>query len=92
MAVQDPWALRVDDGPGGELEEQLMLRLRLCEGISLDWIREHFSSDTKKLEQRARFLQQHGLTRLEGDRLRLTPQGFLVSNSVIVDLLETVEV
>ena len=92
VAAQDPWALRVDDGPGGELEEQLMLRLRLCEGISLDWIREHFSSDTKKLEQRARFLQQHGLTRLEGDRLRLTPQGFLVSNSVIVDLLETVEV
>lgn len=92
VAAQDPWVLRVDDGPGGELEEQLMLRLRLSEGISLDWIREHFSVDTKKLEQRVRFLQQHGLTRLEGDRLRLTPQGFLVSNSVIVDLLETVEV
>lgn len=61
-----PGQLRVDDGPGGELEEQLMLRLRLSEGISLDWIREHFSADTKKLEQRARFLQQHGLTRLEG--------------------------
>ena len=30
--------------------------------------------------------------RLEDGRLRLTPQGFLVSNSVIVDLLETVEV
>ena len=92
VAAQDPWALRVDDGPGGDLEEQLMLHLRLCEGISLDWIREHFSADTKKLEQRARFLQQHGLTLLKGGRLRLTPQGFLVSNSVIVDLLETVEV
>ena len=92
MAAQDPWALRVDDGSGGDLEEQLMLRLRLCEGISLDWIREHFSADTKKLEQRARFLQQHGLTLLKGGRLRLTPQGFLVSNSVIVDLLETVEI
>lgn len=92
VAAQDPWVLRVDDGPGGDLEEQLMLRLRLCEGISFDWIREHFSADVKKLEQRVRFLQQHGLTRLEGDRLRLTPQGFLVSNSVIVDLLETVEV
>lgn len=92
VAAQDPWVLRVDDGSGGDLEEQLMLRLRLSEGISLDWIREHFSADTKKLEQRARFLQQHGLTLLEGGRLRLTPQGFLVSNSVIVDLLETVEV
>ena len=37
--------------------------------------------------KRAQFLQKHGLLELQKGRLFLTPQGFLLSNSVISDLL-----
>ena len=37
--------------------------------------------------KRAEFLQKHGLLELQKGRLFLTPQGFLLSNSVISDLL-----
>lgn len=89
--AQNPWELTVDDGAGGDLEEQMMLRLRLREGILLSKLREKFGAKTQKLEQRARLLQQHGLLLFDGEKLHLTPQGFLISNSIIVDLLESVE-
>ena len=68
--------------------EYVMLRLRLREGVNLHELRALFGVDTTALERRASFLQKQGLVRLDGQRLFLTPQGFLVSNSVIVDLLE----
>lgn len=87
-AAEDVWSLVKQDGEGGGLFEYVMLRLRLREGIEFHELRSLFGADTTALERRAGFLQKQGLVRLDGDRLSLTPQGFLVSNSVIVDLLE----
>ena len=87
-AAEDVWKLVEQDGEGGGMFEYVMLRLRLREGVNLPELRALFGVDTTALERRASFLQKQGLVRLDGQRLFLTPQGFLVSNSVIVDLLE----
>lgn len=87
-AAEDVWKLVEQDGEGGGVFEYVMLRLRLREGVRLDALRSLFGTDTSALERRAGFLQKQGLVRLDGETLSLTPQGFLVSNSVIVDLLD----
>ena len=66
-------------------EERVMLALRTAEGLDLSALKEDTAQAGAVLEECAR----HGLARKEdGGRWRLTPQGFLVSNAVIVRLLE----
>ena len=65
-----------------------MLRLRLKEGLNLSDLKNLFGEDIAPIAHRAEFLQEHGLLTFNGENISLTPQGFLVSNSVIVDLLE----
>ena len=81
----DGSATVVEDGPGGSLEERLMLALRLTEGVTP----EALQTDTLPAEllQKASqpFLQPY-LTVSE-DRIALTKEGFLVSNAVIAELL-----
>jgi oxygen-independent coproporphyrinogen-3 oxidase len=43
------------------------------------------------LEQRLRLYETQGLAQKRGERWRLTPQGFLVSNQIIGQLLELQE-
>ena len=66
----------VDDGAGGGREEQIMLGLRLREGI-----------DTALLSEGAKanipLLCEQGLAALKENRLALTAKGFLISNSII---------
>ena len=85
--ASDPWEQVVQDGSGGDAQEQLMMRLRLREGIDLGWFARSFSLELEPMYKRAQFLQKHGLLELQKGRLFLTPQGFLLSNSVISDLL-----
>ena len=79
----------VDDGPGGGWEEALMLALRLDTGISIQETREKYGvspspSFTKTLQQ----YQTAGLLTFDGDRLALTERGFLVSNTLIGEIIE----
>jgi len=85
--ASDSWEQVVQDGSGGDAQEQLMMRLRLREGIDLGWFARSFSLELEPMYKRAQFLQKHGLLELQKGRLFLTPQGFLLSNSVISDLL-----
>ena len=39
------------------------------------------------MEKKGRLYQSAGLLETDGDRMALTPQGFLVSNSLIAELL-----
>ena len=74
------------DGPGGSPEEKLMLGLRLAEGISLSGL--GFSpEDTGRIVSAARPFQKAGLLEIRGDRMRLNPEGFLVSNSILAELI-----
>ena len=66
-----------DDAPD-ELEERIMLGLRLTEGIPRElWTR---------IQSRLPLIPKE-YYRLENDRLSLTPEGFLVSNEIISTLL-----
>ena len=65
--------------------ERVMLGLRLAEGIR----QQDFSESCwAGLLHRAEPLQKAGMLWIEPDRIRLTRQGFLVSNSVICSLVE----
>ena len=75
-----------DDGPGGSPEERLMLGLRLAEGVALS--RLGFpEGEEKRILRKAAPLRDAGLLEMEGDTLRLTPRGFLVSNGILAELL-----
>ncbi|MBP3380318.1 MAG: radical SAM family heme chaperone HemW [Ruminococcus sp.] len=76
-----------DDCPCGFIEYS-MLRLRLAEGLSLSDIEDRFSPEKRlSVEKKIAPLAEAGYLKFDGDRLALTPKGFLVSNSVIIDLL-----
>ena len=77
---------RIDDGAGGDPEERLMLGLRLREGITPAQC--GFSpQEGEKLLKKARPLEQAGLLTVTEDRIALTADGFLLSNSIIATLL-----
>lgn len=88
LAADDPWALTIEDGVGGGVDEYIMLSLRLVEGLSLELLRGRYGLDTVGLEERARLLQRQGLLVVRDGFLRLTNSGFLLSNSVIGYLWE----
>ncbi len=67
-----------DESPCG-FEEYAMLRLRLKEGLLLGDVPEHREEIMKKLPP----LIKSGYAETDGERVWLTPKGFLMSNSVI---------
>ena len=66
----------IGDGPGGDFDERAMLALRLNEG---------FAAPTAQMLERARALP--GLAEVTNGRIKLTREGFLLSNAVIGRLL-----
>ena len=72
--------------------EYLMLRLRTAQGIEEWEYRGTYFMDFAPLEARLeQFREQGWAERTAGGRWRLTPQGFLLSNQLIGDLLERQE-
>ena len=79
----------VDDGEGGGFEEYAMLRLRLTEGLTEEAVRERFGfSIPVKMRDAAKEFQRMGLTVVDGNGIRLTRRGFLLSNVIIGKLLD----
>ncbi len=67
--------------------EYLMFRLRTTGGINREEYEKQYLLPFDPLERVLQFHQEKGLARFTNDRWRLTPEGFLVSNSIISDLL-----
>jgi oxygen-independent coproporphyrinogen-3 oxidase len=84
--LRDPLAV-TDDGPAGDFEEYAMLRLRLTRGLDLAEAGRLYGVDKEALKQKALPYVGRGLARLEGEVLSLTPEGFLISNTIISSLL-----
>ncbi len=78
----------VYDGDGGSEEEYIMLSLRLKEGLDAGKFRERFGKALdSSIFVRAKKYEKMGLLKTEGDRIFLTKEGFLLSNSIISDLI-----
>ena len=71
----------VEDDNVNEDEEKIMLGLRLTEGVELN---EKIEKALKRIPRR--------FYRVENGRLSLTPEGFLVSNSIIAEILENLNI
>jgi len=83
--------LPVDDGEGGDESEYVMLALRLCEGLVFEKYEKRFGKKVPaEAVNYARFLESKGLAGVSEKGIALTPRGFLVSNSVIAEMLERI--
>lgn len=82
-------AVDLPAGTGIDLEEYAMLRLRLADGLCLaDAARLCGSVNVNAALHAAKPLQAGGLLTVNGDVIALTPDGFLLSNEVILRLLD----
>lgn len=68
------------DGCGGDAEERILLGLRTYKGIELNDKNPDFNN-------KAEFFAKHGLAEITDGRFSLTAEGFLLSNTIISELL-----
>ena len=74
---------------GERMNEYVMLRMRLAEGISLSDLASRFGkSAAEKIQASLKKYVGGGFVTATEDRLAFTPQGFLVSNTILSDVLE----
>lgn len=77
----------LEDDPD-KAEEYVMLGLRLTEGIDIGKAEELGGKELgENIRKKAALFQKQGLCVVEKGILRLTPAGFLASNSIIGELL-----
>ncbi len=78
----------VYDCSGGDREEYIMLRLRLSHGIIFEDYKKRFNEDflAEIIKKADRFIKE-GLISLTKNSLSLTPDGFLISNYIISELI-----
>ncbi len=80
-----------EEEPHSEREEYIMLALRVSEGLDeKKLISLYGEENTGRLMSLAKVYESHGLCRISGGRVSLTPRGFLVSNTIIVEFLHAV--
>ncbi len=78
----------VEDGEGGGFEEYAMLALRLKEGLSDAACRERFGHDLpQSVKKAAKQYEKYGLTVCGETGFHFTCAGFLVSNTLISEIL-----
>lgn len=76
------------DSFGGDKEEYIMLKLRLARGLDFSEYEKRFGEPLpEKIISKARFFERNGLVHCGKDRIALTKKGFLLSNSVIAELI-----
>lgn len=80
------------ESDGGGIEEYIMLALRLSEGLDINKTMNIYPDFyvTDKLSACINKLTAGGLVEFDGNTIRLTANGFLVSNSVISYILDNI--
>lgn len=86
MGASEQQVSVTDDAPLS-FSERLMLALRLNEGVDLATLCGEEGRDPAPLLAKSRTMARGGLLTMEDARIALTPQGMLVSNEVITQLL-----
>ena len=78
----------IDDGAGGDEEEYIMLTLRLDEGLIFENFKNRFGKNIpENIITKAKELEKHRLVKVTDTNISLTVDGFLVSNTVICELI-----
>lgn len=78
----------IPDGEGQTAEEYIMLMLRTSIGVDLSEYQELFGNlPPKNFFDKAKLYEAHGYIKTDGNSISLTEKGFLVSNTVIADLI-----
>ncbi len=78
----------VFDCDGGDEEEFIMLSLRLKQGLDLDELKSKYGeSSVKRIIEKVSFLKEQGLVDYKNNIISLTEKGFLLSNTVISELI-----
>ncbi len=78
----------VNDGFGGDEEEYIMLALRLAEGLIFENYKKRFGNPIPdSIIKKAKKFEKHGLVKVTDKNISLTVDGFLVSNSIICELI-----
>ncbi len=78
----------IDDGAGGDEEEYVMLRLRLRDGlIFADYSKRYEKEFSTEILEKARFFEKQGLMNVTDNSISLTREGFLLSNTIISELI-----
>ncbi len=78
----------IPDGDGGDFTEYAMLALRLSEGLRERAVMARFAHGIPpKMREKCRAFAEHGYLISDEQGIRLTRKGFLVSNSVLAELL-----
>lgn len=76
--------ITVNDGNGGDIEEYIMLSLRLKEGLDLNKLQNKYNLTLdKSFDYKLNKLKAENLIEYDNNIISLTVKGFLVSNSVI---------
>lgn len=80
--------ITVDDGEGGNEEEFIMLSLRLKSGLNFKEYEKKFNKAlSPAFKIKIAKYSKSGFMECDGERVCFTPKGFLVSNSIISDLI-----
>ena len=77
----------IPDGMGGDREEYIMLRLRLVEGLDIKEYEALYGKLPESFYKKCSMFQKSGHIIIDSGKVRLTKEGFLLSNTVISDLL-----
>ncbi len=78
----------IPDGEGGSQEEYIMLTLRLTEGLVFKNYEERYTEEIgPDIIKRAKKLADMGLVICDEKHISLTKEGFLLSNTIISELL-----
>lgn len=78
----------INDGIGGTKEEYIMLKLRLKSGLSLDEYKKAFGEDVSKdFLNKINIYNKAGYLDIKNDSVSFSDKGFLVSNSIISELI-----
>ena len=78
----------IDDGPGGDEEEFIMLALRLKTGLVFAEYAQRFGRELPGFTlQKLRRYADAGFMELDEDHACFTAKGFLVSNTILSDIL-----
>ena len=84
MNVNSP----IDDGVGGDFTEYAMLNLRLVEGLNEDKVFERFGHNIpKEIYEKSQIFIDNGYMISTENGLALTRNGFLMSNSILAEIL-----